>query len=147
MWRIWVNVMISPRPGVYCGSAGRRPQLVKFVKNTIIDVITNVLDMPYVLKRSGAGLQPARDPKRHCCYGIATHHGRRTQMIFDRQVRYVFFGLIIFGMAGPTVPHPSFAGFAPTRAMNILGTVTQWEWSKPPAYFDIHFATFNALFL
>jgi|SRR5262245_8770592 len=41
MWRIWVNVMISPRPGVYGGSAGRRLQPVKFVKNAIIDVVTN----------------------------------------------------------------------------------------------------------
>src|SRR5215475_1203183 len=56
MWRIWVKVMISPRPGVYCGSAGRRLQLVKLVNIAKIDVMTNVLDTAFILKLPASGV-------------------------------------------------------------------------------------------
>jgi len=48
--------MISPRPGVYCGSAGRRLQLVKFVKIAKINVMTNFLDTAFILKTPPSGV-------------------------------------------------------------------------------------------
>ena len=58
-------------------------------------------------------------------------------MIFDRQVRYVFFGLTMLGMVGTALSHHSFAVYDHMRTLNLKGTVTKWQWSNPHAYLDI----------
>jgi len=58
-------------------------------------------------------------------------------MIFDTQVRYVFFALIMFGMTCTALAHHSFAVYDHTRTLNLKGTVTKWQWSNPHAYLDI----------
>src|SRR5215510_9765775 len=63
--------------------------------------------------------------------------GEARNMIFARQLRYVLFSLMTFGMTSAVFAHHSFAVYDHTKTLNLKGTVTRWQWSNPHAYLDI----------
>src|SRR5262249_38310366 len=57
-------------------------------------------------------------------------------MVFGRLIRCTGLCGVILITLGTVMAHHSFAVYDHTRTLNLKGTVTKWQWTKPHAYLD-----------